>query len=323
MAAVGRTAVAALAQRFAGMTALAPASSPSSGSSGSRALPGPTLNDRVPSPSAALVRDYVRSVGGDGAAYRSKLPPHLFPQWAFPVLARTLDDLPFPLLRVVNGGCRLTMNAPLPIGEPLQVQASLVGIEDKGRKAVLHQRAVTGTASMPDALIADIFALVPTEAPATNRTNGTNGAASNGHARSNGHAQPNGVPKDKDAAIVPSDVRELAYWRLSPDAGLSFALLTGDINPVHWLRPYAQAFGFRSTILHGFATLARTMEGLHRGLFAGAVDRLASIDVRFTRPLVLPARVGLYLGAGNTIFVGDAPGGFAYMTGSFRERSPT
>jgi hypothetical protein len=65
------------------------------------------------------------------------------------------------------------------------------------------------------------------------------------------------------------------------------------------------------------------MEGLHRGLFAGAVDRLDSIDVRFTRPLALPARVGLYLGASNTIFVGDAPGGFAYMTGSFRERMPT
>jgi acyl dehydratase len=314
MAAVGRTAVAALAQRFAGISALA------SGSSESRAVPAPTLNDRVPSPSAALVRDYVRSVGGDGAAYRSKLPPHLFPQWAFPVLARTLDDLPFPLLRVVNGGCRLTMNAPLPIGERLQVQASLVGIENKGRKAVLHQRAVTGTASMPDALIADIFALVPTE---MSGANGANGATSNGHAHSNGHAGPNGAHKDKQVAMVPSDVRELAYWRLSPDAGLSYALLTGDINPVHWLRPYAQAFGFRSTILHGFATLARTVEGLNRGLFAGAVDRLASIDVRFTRPLVLPARVGLYLGAGNTIFVGDAPGGFAYMTGSFRERTPT
>src|SRR4029077_5276316 len=133
MAAVGRTAVAALVQRFAGTTAAAAPASPPT-------LPGPSLIERVASPSLALVRDYIRSVGGDAAAYRSKLPPHLFPQWAFPALARTLADLPFPLLRVVNGGCRLPMNAPLPAGEALQVAANLVGIEDKGRRAVLHQR---------------------------------------------------------------------------------------------------------------------------------------------------------------------------------------
>ena len=151
-----------------------------------------------------------------------------------------------------------------------------------------------------------------------------NGNGHHANGNGNGHA-PNGHATNgkKEAPLVPSDVRELAYWRLAPAAGRSFALLTGDINPVHWLRPYAQASGFRSTILHGFATLARTMEGLHRGLFAGAVHRLLSIDVRFSRPLSLPARVGLYVGTDHTVFVGDAPGGFAYLTGRFVERTTT
>ncbi len=297
MAAVGRTAIAALKQRLGG----------GAGAPGAFAVPGPALTAEVPPPSPALVRDYVRSVGGDPAAYRSRIPAHLFPQWTFPLAARTLDGLPYPLLRVVNGGCRLTMNAPLPAGETLAVHAQLVGVEDKGRHVVLHQRVATGPLARPDALVADIYAIVPT------------GAVSDGAHPKNGANRANGAKKD--VALVPAGARELAFWRLPADAGLSFALLTGDINPVHWLRPYAQAFGFRSTILHGFATLARAVEGLQRALFAGAVDRLTDIDVRFARPLLLPARVGLYVAGGGAVFVGDAPGGFAYLTGRFGERT--
>ncbi len=102
------------------------------------------------------------------------------------------------------------------------------------------------------------------------------------------------------------------------------ALLTGDVNPVHWLRPYARAAGFKSTILHGFSTLARSVESLHRARFAGDIDRLASIEVRFTRPLVLPARVRLFVSRPPEdapdawgISVGRAPGAPAFMIGHF------
>ena len=83
--------------------------------------------------------------------------------------------------------------------------------------------------------------------------------------------------------------------------------------------PYAKASGFRNVILHGFATLARAIEGMNRSLFAGDPNRLAWIDVQFTRSMVLPAKVGLYV-EGNRIFVGDAPGGPAYLVGTFGER---
>lgn len=69
-----------------------------------------TIAPRAP----ALVRDYLRHVGGDPAAYRGVLPPHLFPQWGFPLAARTLAGVPYPLQQVLNGGCRLEINAPLP-----------------------------------------------------------------------------------------------------------------------------------------------------------------------------------------------------------------
>lgn len=261
-------------------------------------VPGAEHSARVPAPPPGLVRDFVRHVGGDPAAYRGQLPPHLFPQWAVPLAARTLRGLPYPMLKVINGGCRLQINAPLSAQGPLLVRARLQNIDDDGRRAVLHQRVITGTAGAPDALEADLYVVVP--------VSGAKRAAAQAQER-------------KSPARVPAGARELGFWRLGPDAGLTFALLTGDLNPIHWVRPYARAAGFRSPILHGFSTMARAMEGLTRALFAGSVHRLASIDVRFTRPLALPARVGLYL-VGQDFFVGDARGGPAYLTGSFTER---
>ena len=43
---------------------------------------------------------------------------------------------------------------------------------------------------------------------------------------------------------------------------LDFAKLTGDFNPIHWVPAYARASGFRSCILHGFATMSYAMEAI-------------------------------------------------------------
>lgn len=265
---------------------------------GMPSLPTPELTATIAPRPAELIRDYVRNTGGDAGAYRGTVPPHMFPQWGFPMAARTLVGLPYPLVKVLNGGCRLQMNAPLPSDRPLHVRARLMDIDDNGRRAVLHQRVITGTDEHPEAVIADLFAIVPLP-------------------------QPDGAPKaeKKPPIRVPADAEELQRWRIGPGAGLDFAKLTGDFNPVHWVRPYAKAAGFRSTILHGFATLARTIEGLQRTIFAGSIHALGVVDVKFTKPLVLPAKVGLYISPGTSgetqVFVGDAPGGPAYLAGTF------
>ncbi len=258
---------------------------------GTPSAPGEWLEVELPPRPDALVNAYVRHVGGDVSAYKKTLPVHLFPQWAVPVAARTLEGLPYQMVKVLNAGCSVTVNGPLPRGEALVVRARLESVDDDGRRAILTQRVVTGTRSSPDALVTDIRAYVPLE--------GAKGGAK------------------KEHRGVALDAREIGSLRVGADAGMDFARLTGDLNPIHWLAPYARAFGYKRPILHGFATLARAVEVLQRGRFAGDVHRLRTVDARFSRPLVLPARVNVYLVGSDRLAVADAPGAAPYLDATF------
>jgi hypothetical protein len=244
-----------------------------------------------------LIHDYVRYCGGDPSSYKHAVPPHLWPQWGFPLAARTLEQLPYPLFKVLNGGCRVEVRAVLPIDEPLEVSAQLVDVDDNGRRAVLEQRVITGTAAVPEAVIATMYAIVPLA-----------GGDKSDKAK-------------KEVERVPLDAEELARWRIGRNAGLDFAKLTGDFNPVHWIPAYAKAFGFRGTILHGFASMAKAWEGLVRSRFAGSPTAIRTFDVKFTKPLVLPAEIGLYVrsesqGSIDRVWLGRAHGGPAYLVGT-------
>jgi acyl dehydratase len=259
-------------------------------------VPGPTVSARIPARPADLVRDYVRHVGGDPAWYGGQVPAHLFPQWVFPSQVRGIEGLPYPIHRVLNGGTRLQMNAPLPLGEPYELNVQLLDIDDNGRRAVVHQRAITSTSTHAEAVVADMYLIFPL----------------GGGDKS--------VKRNDDRPRVPTLAKEIARWKLGTNIGLEFAKLTGDFNPIHWIPLAARANGFRNVINHGFSTMARAVEGLNRSLFCGDVSRLEAIDLKFTKPLVLPAKIGLYV-EDDRVFVGDAPGGPAYLVGTYVVRS--
>lgn len=318
---MGEAALAGLRQRFRAQAK--PAGGPE--------LPGPELLQEFAARHPSLVHSYIRHVGGDPAAYRGRIPPHLFPQWALSMSGKLTADLDYPLLAAMNAGCRLVQNAPLPSDEPLEVSAQLTSIDDNGRRAILTQRFVTGTASEPEALEAELFVYIPLK----KTREGAKGADSEGaqtapsqQGKESSSAEISSAgeasaqkrkARREHRARVPLQVRELATWTLPANAGLEFSKLTGDFNPVHWVGPWARAFGFKGTILHGFSTLARAMEGLNRNLFSGDVSALSEIEVRFTRPLVLPARVGLFV-RGQRLWVGEAPGGPSYLEGRFKAK---
>ncbi len=260
-------------------------------------LPGVEVVRTLKPRSRDLVRHYAKLVGGDPSAYKRVLPPHLFSQWAVPFTLEALAGVDLPVQRGLNAGCRMEVHAPLPIDEPLTVRARLEEIDQNERRALIKTRILTGTASVPDALTCYLFVLVPLKGGDKSKK------------------------KKRERPRVPSDAKELRFFKVGPTAGLEFAKLTGDFNPIHWVPAYARASGFKNCILHGFATMAYAIEGMNRSMFSGDVHAIRTIDVSFTSPLLLPARVGLYV-EGDQLFVGDAPGGRAFLTGTFSTESP-
>jgi hypothetical protein len=258
--------------------------------------PGPEIERSFAPPPERLVRDYLRHVGAEAHSYRGTLPPHLFPQWGLAAAGLALGRVDVPVERVLNAGCCLESLRPLPGGQRLHVRARVERFEPDERRTLIGVRIVTGTATEPDCVAATVVGVIPA-------------------GRRPGERKP-------ERARVPTDAREIGFWRIGRGAGLDFGLLTGDLNPLHWLAPYARVFGHRGPIMHGFATLARAWEGVVRGRLAGAADALRTMDVRFTRALELPAGVGLYLRGENELCVGDAPGGPAYLTGTIRWQVP-
>lgn len=263
-------------------------------------VPGPVIENVFKPRSRDLVNDYVEHVGGNPSDYRETLPPHMFPQWGFALAPRTLTKLPYPISRAMNGGCRLEVNEPLPIDEELHVTAQLVDVDDNGSRAVLEQKIVTSTPSVDEGIVGRLFVVIPL------------GGSSDG----DGENDPDpDDPQQRDR--VPQSAREVARWEIPDNAGLDFAKLTGDFNPLHWVSTYAKTAGFDNVILHGFSTMARTYETLKNDAFDERRD-LETLDVKFTKPLVLPADVGVYVDDDNGVYVGDAPAGPNYMAGSYQ-----
>lgn len=293
LAMLGATAVSALRRQITGK---APDSA--------GPLPGPEFRVTIPPRPRALIKDYVRFCGGDPNSYKHSLPPHLWPQWGFPLAAKTLEGIPYPLFKVLNGGCRVEVNGTVSNDEPLEVCAQLVSIDETERRAVLEQRVTTGTAANPEAIVATLYAIVPL----------------GGKGKRSGDKPKSAKPKAAKER-VPVDAEELARWKLADNAGLAFAMLTGDFNPVHWIPAYARAFGFRNTILHGFASMAKAWEGLVRSRYGGSATAIRSFDVQFTKPLVLPAKLGLYRQAlaeadQDRVWLAAAPGASPYLAGT-------
>jgi acyl dehydratase len=261
---------------------------------GSGAVPGEWMRVTVPPPPRALVRDYLLESGGDPDEWADELPPHLFARFGFPLATRVVAGLPYPVRRTLNAGCAWTKRGPLPAGAALDVRARLESLDAGEGRVKAAVRIVAGTAAAPDALDAEMRVFIPLARPA---------------------AKPRrGDGSRRELPTVPEDARLLARLSIGAGAGAAFAALTGDFNPIHWLWPAARLAGFRSCILQGFAMHARAVEAVGASL-PGGVRALRGADVRFTRPLVLPADVGVY-GRGTEFWLGAAAGAPANLVGT-------
>lgn len=258
-------------------------------------VPGPLLTETVPARNRTLVEDFIRVAGGSPEAWRGRLPPTMFPQWGWPIITRSLRGLPYDLTKAVNAGCSWSVIAPLPDDQPLVLSARLANVDDDGRRVLMTVELSTGTAAGGEALRSTLTVFCP-------------------------------LPREKGPKSEPVRVPEAAHLvgRVAVPAGQGwrFCLVSGDFNPIHWFPAYARMAGFGGTILHGFGTAALAAEQLIAVRHAGRTEALTGMELRFTRPLRLPADLGVFAGESAEgavhLFAGEEPGAPAVLVGTAR-----
>lgn len=238
-------------------------------------MPGPIIHSTVAPPSDALLNEYVNWCGALQATYETTVPAHLFPQWCFSSMADALSGLPFALTAVLNQGCKLTIKAPIPRGEKLDVTAQLTQVVRTDKKIKITTTIQTGPASCPDAVTAEVYAVIPLKG--SKQTPPTSVSPP--------PRKPSSRPKFPHSATV------IAVHNLTDSSGVHYAALSGDFNPIHVSSVMARAAGFNNVILHGFGQLALVIEDLIRSECGGKPDLLSEVDVRFVGSVVLPMEI--------------------------------
>ena len=105
-----------------------------------------------------------------------------------------------------------------------------------------------------------------------------------------------------------------AVLRISPGRIRRYASVGGDHTPIHTNPLAAKLFGFPTVIAHGMYTAAAALANIE-GQLGGAVR----YSVRFGKPVVLPARVGLYVDRvsdGWEVAVRNLAKGYPHLTGT-------
>lgn len=101
--------------------------------------------------------------------------------------------------------------------------------------------------------------------------------------------------------------------RITPGQIRRYADVGGDHNPIHTNRLGAKLFGFPTVIAHGMFTAAAVLANLE-----GQLPDAVSYSVRFGKPVLLPATVGLYTDRtadGWTLSLRNLAKGYPHLTG--------
>lgn len=107
-----------------------------------------------------------------------------------------------------------------------------------------------------------------------------------------------------------------AILRISPGQIRRYAAVGGDHNPIHTSSVGAKLFGFPTVIAHGMFSAAAVLANLEASL-----PDAVKYSVRFGKPVVLPASVGLYVDQvqdGWDISLRNISKGYPHLTGTLR-----
>jgi len=107
-----------------------------------------------------------------------------------------------------------------------------------------------------------------------------------------------------------------ALLQITPGQIRHYASVSGDHNPIHTSSIGAKLFGFPTSIAHGMFSAAAVLANVE-----GQLPDAVTYAVRFGKPILLPARVGLYterVTDGWDLTLRNMSKGYPHLTGTVR-----
>lgn len=267
-------------------------------------IPGASLLPFVPGGGGEIPADLELELGGvsakaeDVAAYarvcgfalRDELPPTYPHMLAFPLHMAVMSDgrFPFGAVGLVHVENTISQRRPIGIGEEMEIHV---------RPTKLQPHPKGTTFSLQTVVLVDDEVAWESESTMLRRGKGDAEAK-----RAEGFDP------------LPADAPASAEWKLPGDLGRRYAGVSGDRNPIHMHSLTAKPLGFPGAIAHGMWTKARALAQLE-----GRLPASFAVDVRFRKPVLLPARVEFASqeqGEGIRFAVRDAKKGTPHLDGN-------
>ena len=219
------------------------------------------------------VRKYALATNESNPRYMDNVPdaelavPPIFPVSFLPDILSQLgedaEEMNFNVLRAVHANQKMIWRSPLKPGDEIYTTAKIANIETRGVNEIvdllIHMKR-------DDDIVVEI----------------------NYRILVRGKKKAEEKKPSKDAK-APEKGKLLAKrsMTVTADQGARYAEASGDHNPIHVSDEIARSVGLPRAILHGLCTMAISSQAIVDGLLDGDPTRLKSLDVRFSRPVLL------------------------------------
>lgn len=195
------------------------------------------------------------------------VPPPLYPVvFLPPILSMLVDDseeMDLNILRVVHAGHKMSWRETIRPRDQIRTTAKIVNMEQRGVNDILDMHILC---KREETIVVEMdYRLLVRGKKATR----------------------DGKPKGSTPVIERGKLLAKKTTVVTDDQGIRYAEASGDHNPIHISDEIARSVGLPSAILQGLCTMAFTSQVLVDELLNGDPSRLKSMEVRFSRPLLM------------------------------------
>ena len=219
------------------------------------------------------IRQYVLATNEKNPRYLNTetdielVPPPLYPVVFLPPILEQLvedsEEMDLKILRVVHAGHKMSWRETIHPGDQIHTIAKIVNMEQRGVNDILDMHILC---KLEETIVVEMdFRLLVRGKKAT----------------------IDGKPKGRTQVIERGKILAKKTTVVTVDQGIRYAEASGDHNPIHISDEIARSVGLPSAILQGLCTMAFASQVLVDELLSGDPSLLKSMEVRFSKPLLM------------------------------------